>query len=160
MTNPNFRVSRMTRNFLWKCIISARSETIKWGNHPEHATSFIESIKPIENFARYGSDFYAKSIKTAIKTTSKILKGFRPLTVYTALDETFLINQTARSRENLLDIYNWHIFDNPCYEIQITVDVTVVNPVTVATITGAILGDDVYEFHTYQFVWQNRLCNT
>ncbi|XP_065208256.1 uncharacterized protein LOC135837047 [Planococcus citri] len=117
------------------------TSSVKSEDTLEDPSVFFKSIKPIEDEARSkrsldGPDIYAKSIRTAIEVSSHV-KCPKPLTFFTALDETALVNQTARS-----------------------LDVRLINPVTVATMTGGIFGNNLYELHRYQFFWQKCSCNT
>ncbi|XP_065208264.1 uncharacterized protein LOC135837055 [Planococcus citri] len=70
-------------------------------------------------------------IKTAIKASSELLGSWRPLTFFNALDETSLVNLTSTS-----------------------LDMRILTPKTVATITGGVFGKDNYEYHKYSMFWK------
>ncbi|XP_065208246.1 uncharacterized protein LOC135837042 [Planococcus citri] len=102
-----------------------------------------DSTKPIENAESSTlsevsgvSNFIIRTVKNAITSSCKFSKSAKPLTFYAALDEVCLLNRTSKSLE-----------------------VTILNPVTVATMTGGSLGHDIYEFNNYQFYWHDAPCN-
>ncbi|XP_065208245.1 uncharacterized protein LOC135837041 [Planococcus citri] len=103
----------------------------------------LDAIEPVENSASSKlsvvsgvSNSIIETVKNAITASCKYSKSPKPLTFYTALDEVCLLNRTKKSFE-----------------------VTILNPVTVATMTGGSLGHDIYEFNNYQFYWHNAPCN-
>ncbi|XP_065208262.1 uncharacterized protein LOC135837052 [Planococcus citri] len=76
-------------------------------------------------------------IKTAIKASSQLLGSWKPLTIFTAMDETSLVNLTSKS-----------------------LDMRILTPKTVATITGGVFGKDNYEFHKYSMFWKIGSCDS
>ncbi|XP_065208271.1 uncharacterized protein LOC135837060 isoform X2 [Planococcus citri] len=78
------------------------------------------------------------SIKLAIEKTSKLLGSWKPLTIVTPLQESCLANLTSQS-----------------------LDVTVLTPETVSSMSGGIFGRDFYEFHKVSLHWKSiTSCNT
>ncbi|XP_065208273.1 uncharacterized protein LOC135837061 isoform X2 [Planococcus citri] len=77
-------------------------------------------------------------IRAAIEKTSKILGSWKPLTIFTPLKESCLANLTSQS-----------------------LDVKILTPETVSTMTGGIFGKDVYEFYKFSLYWKIiKSCNT
>ncbi|XP_065208268.1 uncharacterized protein LOC135837057 [Planococcus citri] len=97
---------------------------------------------PRENFVLAFEDLFAPSlavrtgIKSIIKASSQLLGSWKPLTIFTSMDETSLVNLTSKS-----------------------FDMRVITPKTVATITGGVFGKDNYEFHKYSMFWKIGSCN-
>ncbi|XP_065208263.1 uncharacterized protein LOC135837054 [Planococcus citri] len=75
-------------------------------------------------------------IKTAIKASSHVLGSWKPLTLITPLEETSLVNLTSQS-----------------------LDMRIITPKTVATVTGGVFGKDNYEFYKYSCFWNIGSCN-
>lgn len=63
-----------------------------------------ESIRVKSSIAKDASSWFVKSVKTAIEATSKYCKFQKPLTFFTALDETCMVNQTGKSRMKLIQV--------------------------------------------------------
>ncbi|XP_065208257.1 uncharacterized protein LOC135837048 [Planococcus citri] len=75
-------------------------------------------------------------IKTAIKASSHVLGSWKPLTVFTPLEETILANLTSQS-----------------------LDFRMVTPKTVGTVTGGVFGKDNYEVVKASCFWNTGSCN-
>ncbi|XP_065208250.1 uncharacterized protein LOC135837043 isoform X4 [Planococcus citri] len=80
-------------------------------------------------------DLYAESVRKLIEATT-LVKVPKPLTFFTAAAETALVNLTKHS-----------------------IDLKLISPVTVATMTGGIFGHDLYELYKYQLFWNKDTCN-